>query len=307
MACAPGLYWSQKYLTCVRTAPTGCVVVPVTRTTGAPWTASWAVSTTAPCPYEAVPGNLRYYRLKTALSKVQHCLKGMIFVDKTGVCTCVQISTVAPECVDDMLLHFPFDDHFDDVTCNHAKTTKYGPGQVTLVWDDERNSTVASFDGRARLETRFLYNWFAGRNIHHFSITMWFKATGDPGSVSGLVDNGDCVTEPGFNVHLEKGTVHGSVNTRTSGNTGVGNVAVTQSKWHHVALVYNGAKLKIYQDGVLKKITTLTGSIVDTDCSLYIGFMGSDNVKGYFEGYIDDLRVYTRTLSLSEVKTLAKR
>jgi len=77
-------------------------------------------------------------------------------------------------------------------------------------------------------QTRFLYNWFAGRNIRHFSITLWFKAMGDPGPVSGLVDNGDCVTEPGFNVHLEQGTVEGSVNTRSTGITAVGNVAVSR-------------------------------------------------------------------------------
>ena len=76
-------------------------------------------------------------------------------------------------------------------------------------------------------QTRFLYNWFAGRDIRHFSITLWFKALGDTGPVSGLVDNGDCVTEPGFNMHVEQGTVEGSVNTKTSGSTEVGNVAVS--------------------------------------------------------------------------------
>ena len=47
--------------------------------------------------------------------------------------------------------------------------------------------------------------------------------------MSGLVDNGDCVTEPGFNVHVEQGTVDGSVNTKTSGTTEVGNVAVSMT------------------------------------------------------------------------------
>jgi len=33
------------------------------------------------------------------------------------------------------------------------------------------------------------------------------------------------------------------------------------------------------------------GSIVDTDCALYIGFQGTDNVQGYFKGYIDDVSI----------------
>ena len=28
---------------------------------------------------------------------------------------------------------------------------------------------------------------------------------------------------------------------------------------------------------------------MDTDCALYIGFQGTDNVQGYFKGYIDDV------------------
>ena len=74
-----------------------------------------------------------------------------------------------------MLLHFPFDDHFDDVTCNHAKTTKYGPGQVTLVWDDERNSTVASFDGRARLEVRLATPTPAVLNHPNKNVTLYLQ------------------------------------------------------------------------------------------------------------------------------------
>ena len=44
-----------------------------------------------------------------------------------------------------MLLHFPFDNHLNDVTCNKAISSKYGQGSVTLVNDVDRG-TVASFD-----------------------------------------------------------------------------------------------------------------------------------------------------------------
>ena len=52
--------------------------------------------------------------------------------------------SVAPVCSDDLLLHFPYNDHYNDVTCHGAIATKYGDN-VNLVYDSERNSTVACF------------------------------------------------------------------------------------------------------------------------------------------------------------------
>ena len=53
-----------------------------------------------------------------------------------------------------ILLHFTFDDHFNDVTCHKAIATKYGSGTAAIVWDKERNSMVAMFDGNSYLEVR---------------------------------------------------------------------------------------------------------------------------------------------------------
>ena len=62
---------------------------------------------------------------------------------------------VLQACGDDLLLHFPFDDHFDDVTCHHAQGFPYGEGTVTLVNDPDRGM-VAHFDGSSRIEVHGL-------------------------------------------------------------------------------------------------------------------------------------------------------
>ena len=64
---------------------------------------------------------------------------------------------VEPTCSDDLLLHFPYNDHFDDVTCHHAKGYAYGDGEVKIVHDTERGQ-VAEFDGDARLEVCSVYH-----------------------------------------------------------------------------------------------------------------------------------------------------
>ena len=56
-----------------------------------------------------------------------------------------------------MLLHFPFEFNFDDVTCRKAKGYSYGEGEVTIVYDAERDQNVAEFDGMSRIEVRLSF------------------------------------------------------------------------------------------------------------------------------------------------------
>ena len=66
-------------------------------------------------------------------------------------------STVDPTCSDDLLLHFPYEVDFDDVTCHHAKGYAYGDGKATIIYDPIRNGNVVHFDGNVRLEVSKLY------------------------------------------------------------------------------------------------------------------------------------------------------
>ena len=58
---------------------------------------------------------------------------------------------VIPTCADDLLLHFPYDNHYNDVTCHHAIATQYGTG-VSIRFDSDRNGNVACFTGGTHFE-----------------------------------------------------------------------------------------------------------------------------------------------------------
>ncbi len=62
--------------------------------------------------------------------------------------------------------------------------------------------------------------------------------------------------------------------------------------WHNIVGKHNETKLSIYIDGEFKGSALKTGSGVSTDC--YIGF---DNDKYYFDGRIDEVTVWNRTLT----------
>jgi hypothetical protein len=83
-------------------------------------------------------------------------------------------------------------------------------------------------------------------------------------------------------------------------------------KWHHVFAVADSQSLtypeiKIYFDGQLRAAIarTLTGSIDATTTGLYMGKW--NNSSRFFNGFIDDVRIYNRALTGDEIRTIFER
>jgi hypothetical protein len=94
-------------------------------------------------------------------------------------------------------------------------------------------------------------------------------------------------------------------------NVHVSAAEVTRHRWHCVVGTYDGQSLKIYLDGVLKEERAQPGTIhYAYQNSVLIGAdadekKGPDPGFGYFQGDLDDIRIYNRVLSESEIQTLA--
>ena len=71
--------------------------------------------------------------------------------------------------------------------------------------------------------------------------------------------------------------------------------------WSHLAATYDGSRLRLYVNGVLTDTETAAGSITTGDGPLRIG--GSPVLDEWFNGTIDELRVYNRALGSSEIQT----
>jgi len=82
----------------------------------------------------------------------------------------------------------------------------------------------------------------------------------------------------------------------------VAGVAATIGKWTHIVGVYNNGKLQIYCDGVLTDSKTTDKIIRVTNAPIRIGNR-ADNVR-YYGGIIDEVLIYNRALSESEIKAI---
>jgi flagellin-like protein len=90
----------------------------------------------------------------------------------------------------------------------------------------------------------------------------------------------------------------------SSGSTQVDKKAQSNSKWVHLSATYDGSRLGLYVNGEEANSKPVTESVEDH--SGVDDFIGSAGGGRYFTGGIDEVRIYNRTLSDSEIKRLYK-
>jgi hypothetical protein len=72
--------------------------------------------------------------------------------------------------------------------------------------------------------------------------------------------------------------------------------------WTHLAGSFDGSTLKLYVNGVLAATGSYSGVLGTPSSNLKIGQMGAVT-NGYFQGSLDDVRIYNRALSADEIKS----
>jgi probable HAF family extracellular repeat protein len=148
---------------------------------------------------------------------------------------------------------------------------------------------------------------------HARTIMGWFEARDNPDGTFfdyGRTDANDrsgrfAVTASSSRVAVTVGSQGHTVGTET---------AVPLRGWHHIAVVLpEGAsrsnQVMIYLDGVQKDITTLGGEPVAINTNTWsdssYGYIGRDYRGDFFDGGIDDVRIYARALSAGEIRSAA--
>jgi hypothetical protein len=136
-------------------------------------------------------------------------------------------------------------------------------------------------------------------------------------TLAAWVDTNDCGNSQ-FNPYIAKGDhayalQHRSANELEIAIYGAGTTWYLASTpvnssfngvWHHLAGTYNGSQIKLYVDGELNATTDYVGSIPSTPYNVNIG-RSSEVITRFYDGLLDDVRIYSRALSQEEVAYLA--
>lgn len=82
---------------------------------------------------------------------------------------------------------------------------------------------------------------------------------------------------------------------------------ITLGTWHHVAATYGGSTRRVYVDGVEVTFTTGASALSYDTMPVSIGCDDNSPASGFFRGALDDVQVYDRVLSATEIAELASR
>ena len=101
----------------------------------------------------------------------------------------------------------------------------------------------------------------------------------------------------GFFVKLADGTIEPRVQSRTVPET---------DAWYHIAATWDGSTSRVYINGVSEGSSQRTGTLTAENVGPLIGAGEQTSLKGNaFSGLIDELAIFNRALSASEVRTIS--
>jgi hypothetical protein len=138
----------------------------------------------------------------------------------------------------------------------------------------------------------------------HLTTAMTLEAWVNPSAVSSAWR--DVVYKGNDNYFLEASTTTSGGVPCGAGTFGTANVwalgtaVLAMNTWTHIATTYDGATLRFYVNGVQVSTLAQTGAMVTSSNPLQIG---GDSIYGqYFQGTIDEVRVYNTALTAAQIQ-----
>lgn len=133
-----------------------------------------------------------------------------------------------------------------------------------------------------------------------FSVAFWYNSTDPTTGIRQLIEQ----YSAGDGFYIAKNTA-GDLQFLVDGDSSI--VAhsyssgwITDGNWHHVVAIRSGDNFQMYVDGVANTASTVAVGVVTSTQPLLIGGTSSSD----FDGKLDDVRLYTRALSSSDVTEL---
>lgn len=193
-----------------------------------------------------------------------------------------------------LVAYYPFNGNANDATGNGNNGTISG---ATLTQDRFGVSGMAyQFDGTNNIITCNVPNIPIGANPR--TVSLWGKANPTAAGAANLAWWGTPQNLQGFGI-IYNGSPYTWQGESFGGGDDVDSGVFVDTNWHQIVVVYTNSQLSISIDGT--QAASLSVAINTGTSPLVIGAGAS---TAYFPGAIDEVRVYNRALSSSDIQQL---
>jgi hypothetical protein len=186
----------------------------------------------------------------------------------------------------------------EDMSANNNNGTLVGGP----TWGAGRNGKAISFNGNGNYIN---LGSSSSINTSVFTYSAWIYNTGaNQGSVQQGIIGSSSNGGPEWRLEGGAPAVMGLLKQGVA-NIGTSNSNIPINTWTHVAVTYDSAgNYVFYKNGVLDGSGTSLQSFSFSNLQIGLGFPGGSG--DYFNGTIDDVRVYKRVLTVTEISNLYK-
>ena len=203
--------------------------------------------------------------------------------------------------VDGLIAHWSFNGNANDVTGNGHNGTVNGAG-LTIDRLGNANSAYL-FDGNDYISVADSADFTLGSNP--FTIAAWSRISTfstDGGYYFMGHDEGPGNTDKWIFFQGNSGI---RFITSPTGWVSLGSYNFQAGDWHHLAVSRDGNLLSAFVDGVKIGDSVFSATIPNPSASFLIGDAESQHSGRNYRGSIDDVRIYDRALSFTEIQALA--
>ena len=198
---------------------------------------------------------------------------------------------------DGMVAHYSFNGNANNVKANYNGTVS---GATMSTGRGNDNNTAYSFDG---VDDYIDFGSGILSGNGSFTIVVSINSTTTSSRILQQRDaqgfNGQYMLDILDNGSIKFNTYYYGFKWNVTSSS-----ALNDGSWHHLAFVQKDNGGQMYLNGILEQ-TDNTGGKVNLTSSLKT-YIGGDlrDYNSYYSGKVDDLRIYSRALSVSEIQTL---
>jgi len=197
---------------------------------------------------------------------------------------------------------YQLDGNANDLSGNYSGTptdVSYGVGEFDLAGVFNGSSSVFNLPA-----------YFSNPNTNSSTLSIWFKSNINDGNLRSIFANRNVSGGAAYDIYAINGILRFAHEGNLGGNGVVnGTTTVTDGNWHHIAVVLDNPTgvLNIYLDGNTSSAEITLNFTANSSLNLFglTSYIGSTFfVERYWNGEIDQVRIFNKALNSTEVTTL---